>query len=335
MCIDPSLGSGLIKAGFAGDDAPRVVFPTVLGRGSGTTDVSVGEDALSKRSTLDLSHPVKNGIITNWEDMERIWAHTFSELRVSAEDHPILMSESALNSKQSRERMTQILFEGFNALSLFVQSQAVLSLYSSGRTSGIVVDSGDDVTDIVPVHEGYPLQACVERLDIGGQQLTDYMMSLLKQRGYSFHTSSDRDVARDIKEKLCFVSENYETDSSAASQSNIEKSYEMPDGSVIHVGQERFQCAEALFKPTMVGVELDGIADITYLSMMHCDADIRKDLCSNVVLAGGSTMFPGMPERMQHDLLCIAPASLKVRITMQTCLLIAIGKSTGCSGAQV
>ena len=302
----------MIKAGFAGDDAPRVVFPTVVGRAAGTKDSVVGEEALSKRDSLNLNHPIKCGLITNWDDMERIWTYTFNELRTTAEDHPILMSESALNSKQNRERMTQMMFEGFNAHSLFVQSQAVLSLYSSGRTSGVVVDSGDGATFMVPVHEGYPIQAAVERLDVAGQKLTDHMMSLLKKRGYSFNTEADRDIARDIKEKLCFVRDSPDSELSADVQATLDKTYEMPDGSVIHVGEERYQCPEALFRPTMIDVESDGIAEITYLSMMHCDPDIRKDLCSNVVLAGGSSMFGGMPERMQQDLLNVAPSSFKV-----------------------
>jgi actin len=159
-------GSGVCKAGFAGDDAPRSVFSTVVGRpkvpgimvGLDQNEVYVGEEAMQKRGVLAFGHPIEHGIVQNWDDMEKVWHHTlYSELKVSPEEHPILLTEAPLNPKENREKMTQIMFEVFNVPCLYVSVQAVLALYSNGRTSGVVCDSGDGVSHTVPIYEGYAI----------------------------------------------------------------------------------------------------------------------------------------------------------------------------------
>lgn len=188
-------GSSISKAGFAGDDIPRAVFPTIVGHpkvplmmASDRVCCSVGHDAQSKYCSsrdnghmFNLEHPVKHGMVTNWDNMEKIWHHTFDKvLCLAAEEHPVLLTEAPLSPKTNRECLTQIMMERFNVPGMSVCMQSILSMYATtGSTTGCVLDSGDGVSHIVPIHQGIPLHDAIMRFDVAGSELTDYLMKVL------------------------------------------------------------------------------------------------------------------------------------------------------------
>jgi actin beta/gamma 1 len=328
------IGSRNTVVGFSGDDAPRAVLPTVVGtpRANGVLvglDIKeryVGDEAMSKRGVLGLRWLVNKGKFVNdvdSGDVEALLRHCYdTELRSNPAEHGLLLAQSPLSCVRTwgtkdgnspQERIAEVAFEALGVPALCTPHSSVLALFATGRATGTVLELGATVSSSVAVDEGAVIQQSLEYIKVGGDALSDYMMKILSERGYSFTCGGDREIVHDIKEKLGFVALDFDghPDRRIPSQDGaFEREYELPDGQKISVGNERFRCAEPLFKPAFLGREEGGIEEMVYTSIMRCDVAIRKDLFANVVLSGGGSMFDGLAERLGRELSAIAPRGL-------------------------
>jgi len=234
------------------------------------------------------------------------------ELGTLSEEHPVLLTEAPLNPRLNRDHAAQIFFDTFNVPALFISVQAVLSLYSSGRTTGIVIDSGDGVTHAVPVFEGFSMPHAIRRVDVAGRDVTDHLQLLLRKSGHHLHTTAEREVVRTIKEKCCYVALNPAKEEKEA-QGRTEE-FRLPDGNVVHLGAERFRAPEILFNPELIGQEYAGAHQVVVDSINRVDLDLRKSLFSNIVLSGGSTLCRGFGDRLLNEVKKLALKDVKIRI---------------------
>jgi len=302
-------GGCLIKAGFASNkpnDAPNVVFPNLIGKQKYQNvfkdDAYIGDKALAKRGILSLKYPIERGIITNWDDMEKIWHYTFhNQLMIAPEEYIMLLTDSSPRPQLNREKMIKSLFETFNVSGFYVENPALLSLYANGDVTGMVCNSGDGVTHCVPIYEGYCIPSAVLCLNLAGKDITEYLQQKLYERNYMFNSTAEKEIVKDVKEKLSYVALDYD-DELMKETNELEQNYELPDGQIITIGAERFICSEILFRPNLIWLDLEGIHKLIFQSIMKCDVDIQKDLFRNIVMSGGSTMFNGMVERMQKEI---------------------------------
>ncbi|GAB1737387.1 hypothetical protein NU219Hw_g1532t1 [Hortaea werneckii] len=323
-------GSGTIRAGYAGEDLPKCFFPSFVGRpkhlrvlaGGLEGDVFIGNRAQELRGLLKIKYPLEHGIVTDWDDMERIWQYIYTdELKTLSEEHPVLLTEAPLNPRQNRDTAAQILFETFNVPALYTSIQAVLSLYASGRTTGIVLDAGDGVSHAVPVYEGFAIPSSIRRIDVAGRDVTEHLQTLLRKQGSVFHTSAEKEIVKNIKEKTSYIAwdpkkEEKEWMSSAAGRGAESKAveYPLPDGQKLRIGPERFRAPEILFDPEIVGSEWPGLHQIVVDAINRTDMDLRKALFGNIVLSGGSTMIKGFGDRLLHEVQRLAVKDMRIKI---------------------
>ncbi|KAJ1646663.1 centractin- actin- protein of the dynactin complex [Coemansia asiatica] len=324
-------GSGVIKAGFAGDDQPKSFFSSFVGRpkhlrmmaGAVEGDYFIGRQAEDLRGLLKVSYPLEHGIVTDWEDMEKIWSYIYNdELKTLSEEHPVLLTEAPLNPSANREQAAQIFFETFNVPAFYTSIQAVLSLYASGRTTGVVLDSGDGVSHAVPVFEGFALPHAIRRIDVAGRDVTEYLQVLMQKAGCNLYTSAEKEIVRQIKEKICYIAldaakEEKEMGAVGSSSDGKARSdvFKLPDGNLVNLGNERFRAPEILFQPDIIGLEYPGIHQIVADSISRADIDLRRSLYSNIVLSGGTTLTRGFGDRLLAELRKQAVKDCKIKIS--------------------
>lgn len=263
-----------------------------------------GDEAAKARSSLQISYPIENGIVKDWNDMEKLWDYTFREkLEIDPKEMKIMLTEPPLNPKKNREKLIEMMFEKYQFQGAHISIQAMLTLYAQGLLTGVVVDTGDGVTHVVPVYEGFVPQHLIRRLDVAGRHMTQYLIKLLLLRGYAFNRTADFETVRQIKEKLCYVAYEPEMERRLAQETTVlMETYELPDGRVIKVGRERFEAPEALFNPSLIDVEGAGLGDMVFDMIQKADVDLRTEFYKNIVLSGGSSMYPGLPSRLEKDI---------------------------------
>lgn len=307
-------GTGFVKCGFAGANFPTSIFPSMVGRpilrfeekidNVEVKDIMVGDEAAKLRMMLQITYPLENGIVRNWDDVEHVWDYTFNEkLRIDPSQCKILLTEPPMNPKKNRERLCQVMFEKYGFQGAYVAIQAVLTLYAQGLLTGVVVDSGDGVTHTVPVYEGFSLPHLTRRLDVAGRAVTRYLIKLMLLRGYAFNRTADFETVRQIKEKLCYVAYDTQFENKLAHDTTVlVQTYELPDGRIIKVGKERFEAPECLFQPHLIDVDGGGMAEQLFDCIDKADVDTRPEFYNHIVLSGGSSMYPGLPSRLEKDL---------------------------------
>lgn len=307
----------------------------------------IGPTAQKNRGLLKIKYPMEHGIITDWDDMERIWQYVYSdELRILSEEHPVLLTEAPVNPRANREMAAQIFFETFNVPALYLSIQAVLALYASGRTTGVVLDSGDGVSHAVPVYSGFAIPSAVQRIDIAGRDVTEYLQLLLRKSGVILHTSAEKEIVREIKERHCYLAidpkreekewavmgmerlhpalDTRSKSSSSAADAGPSPSqpasntspnvFRLPDGRELRLGAEQFRASEILFSPHIIGSEYNGVHQMVSDSINRADLDLRSDLYESIVLSGGSTLTRGFGDRLLSELKMIAPKNTKIKI---------------------
>ncbi|HEX8706207.1 MAG TPA: actin family protein [Myxococcaceae bacterium] len=283
-------GSQMTRVGFAGESTPRATFPSRVDRGT------------------EPDYPIRNGTVVNWDALQALWQKGFQDkLQANPKGSVMLVTEVPNGPRENREQMVRFCLETLGAKALYLADEARLALLASGRRTGVVLTSGTHTTRAVPVREGVTLSEAVTQLELGGEDLTDYLAELLKEtRGYGF--SAGLEQVRELKEKLAFVARKDESDID-------DVNYQLPGGEMLTLGDERHLCTELMFDPRRLELEQEGIHHLVYEAIQRCDSKLRPDLFANIVLEGGNTLLKGLVERLSSELRSLVPPTIDVRVT--------------------
>ena len=336
------IGSGIIKAGISGQEAPKTIFPNYIGEpkyskvlrsfskdNQEMKEQYIGKDCSKYLGILKLRYPVKNGVFENEQDILTVFKYIYQKLEINNEEireHPILITEPLLNPYSNREKIASALFENLSAPAIFFASQPILSLFSTSNTSGVILESGEGVTQSCVVYEGYSIPNSYIRNNYGGRDVTEYFQTLLKRQGHSFSTTSEFEIVRKIKEEICFtaigtntnnplsnISSNFDIAGSKNKSDNT-GTYNLPDGNAIRIGDEKSLAPEILFNPAIIGSEFLSFQEMIVTSINKVDIDLRKNLYNNVLISGGNTLFKGIQEKFHTEIKKLSPKNMKVKL---------------------
>lgn len=355
-------GTSTTKVGIAplsGKGDPEIVkdgkFPTVYGvpnqlagqEGMASSKIKVGKEADENRGIYTLTYPIENGIIRDFEKMEAIWRHSFDNIlrpgRGDAKDHPVYLTEPTQNPKGARAKIAEYMFEKFGVPAMDIGDANVCALTAYGKTSGVTVDMGAGTTIVVPIVKGYVIIAGIKRLNFAGQDLTNYLRDLLKERADELLAAGDFDstagfeIVRKIKENILddgksmlYVAQDFKAEMAKAKENDeLNAFYELPDGQELIIENERFRCPEALFNPSMMGKNDANLPQTIFNSINACEQDIRRVLYSNVVLSGGTSCFDGLAKRLDYEIEELAPHLKRKRGGEKDMVNVMSGKDQG------
>ncbi|KAJ8543374.1 hypothetical protein K7X08_005897 [Anisodus acutangulus] len=323
------LGSHTCKAGYAGEDAPIALFPSVVGSidqmevdnpdNPGDNSGSAPDSKSKAKQKLYVISPIKDGMVVDWDIVENIWDHAFRDcLLIDPKEHPMLLAEPCSNTQQQREKAAEITFKKYQVPALFLAKNAAVATSPIGGE--ILIDCLIKSLELkgITIKPRYSFKR--KEIRPGEFQIVDLEFPNTTE---SYKLYCQRTIASDIKE--C-VSRAPDTPYDDSSYSNIPTSYELPDGQTIEVGADRFKIPDILFNPSLVqtipGMEsfaetaasLRGLPQMVIESINKCNVDIRRELFSSILLAGGTASMQQLKERLEKDLLEESPQAARVKV---------------------
>jgi len=308
------IGSGYCKAGFSGDAEPQIIIPTVVGHPKGLDSENIddannlvfGQEALDNKNKLNIVRPVQKGIVTDWENLTYFLDNLFkNELKIDPKKYGMFFTDTPLTPNSHREKLTELMFEKFQIPNIFLNNRAICTMWGANKEGGFVVDSGYDISMVVPNMFRLPYQEAIKTLDVGGRDINEYIEKLLIKNGVNPSLLTDSEINK-FKEKYCYIAEN--STNEEKEKKDIEMIYELPDKTKITIKDERFLPPEINFHPELIGKKFGGLAQIFCLSMYENDHYYENDHFykqtpdGTVVLAGGNTLLPNFAERLTKEI---------------------------------
>lgn len=308
------IGSAYVKIGFAGDPNPRSFFPTIVGTERykavmvdvNARTIYVGDDASKMRGVLKITHPIERGNIMDWESYYEILNYIFySLLRIEdLSQYPVVYIEPLFFPSDIKEYIARVLFETHRVHSLIFIPTPLLSLFSVGLTTGLVVESGDGTTWVVPIVNGKTIQEAVQRLNLAGMDVNNNLKSLLMREGINISSSAVDEIIKEIKEKNCY----FVLDPQKPPKTDDDYIYRMPDGSNLSIPSHIiYEAPEILFQPSMLGYNVQNIPQAIISALRGINNEYWDDVLSHIVISGGNTLYSGFEERLKSEIVDLLP----------------------------
>lgn len=310
-------GSSTIKVGFSGEEAPKLVFPSVIGvpkykSKSRQSKTYVGKEAIENREILHLTYPIKYGVCDD-ESLILFINYIIEKLKINPEEYSVITTEPIFNPLSNKERMYKILLSNFKFEAVHIEYQGILSLYAAGTSTGTVLLLGDSYSIALSIYHGQLMKRSIKRLNLGGRDVTEHLIQNLRVNGHTNLDCSDGyQIVKNIKETSCLIVDDFEYKNNE--QSNENTVYYQAPNEVISVNKIRFISPEILFTPKIVGIEHGGLAELVYESVFSCDVDCRFDLVKNIFLMGGNSKLNGLQKRLEKELSNLFPCSLRINV---------------------